>query len=98
MILYSWVFCVFTCDICLNKLTTLSLRDIPPLERLERRDDSTDTHEDLAIRGANDVHGYFVMNLFRQRFCGFEGGSLDLPNSERCDACSIAYPLYRPRF
>ena len=30
-------------------------------------------------------------------FC-VEGRSLDLPNSERCDAASIAYPLHRPRF
>ena len=27
------------CNICLNKLTTLSLRSFPPLERLERREE-----------------------------------------------------------
>ena len=44
VILSSWVFCVFTCNICLNKLTTLSLRDIPPLKPFERRDHSTDMY------------------------------------------------------
>ena len=29
---------------------------------------------------------------------GFEGGSLDLPNSKRCEAEGIAYVIYRPRF
>ena len=28
----------------------------------------------------------------------FEGGSLDLPNSNRREAEGIAYPLHRPRF
>ena len=35
------------CNICLNKLTTLLLRDIPPLKPFERRDQSTDIHDDM---------------------------------------------------
>ena len=33
-----------TLHLCLRKLTTLSLRDIPPLERLERRESLADMH------------------------------------------------------
>ena len=33
----------------LNKLTSLSLRDFPPLKPFERRDHSNDIYEDLAI-------------------------------------------------
>ena len=34
------------CNICLDKLTTLSLRDIPPLNPFERREHLSDIHAD----------------------------------------------------
>ena len=43
----QWVFCVALCNIRLYKLSTLSLRLFPPLKPFERRDQSTDIHDDM---------------------------------------------------
>jgi len=45
---FSGFFASSLAIIHLNKLTTLSLRDIPPLKPFERRDKPTDIHDDLA--------------------------------------------------
>ena len=44
---FSGFFASSLAIIRLNKLTTLSLRDIPPLKPFERRDQSTDIHDDM---------------------------------------------------
>ena len=83
---FQWVFCVFTCN-------------HPPQQTLHPEPSALPSSQ--AFREEGPFYRYtrsLAIKLIRQTLCGSEGGSLDLPNSERCEAAGIAYIIHRPRF